>query len=166
MNENTLKQEFIKYFGEEEWQEQEILKIYQDMVNYLIKEYLGINSIPVIFESLDCDVARYDIRLEVIILNRKYKNNNQELINSILHELRHHYQMCYIKTQDTLKTKRWMHVLRNYNSNITNELEIDAYAFAKVVGYLEFGFIYNTGNFELEKRIDKYIANKKLIINV
>lgn len=162
---NNLKEEFIKYFGEEKWEEEEILAIYQDAVMLVCSEYLGIEPISVVFEKLECDVARYDIKEKAIILNTKYKDSYIELMNATLHELEHHWQMIYITNSDTPKAKRWKDLLNNHKTGEIDELEVDAYAFAKVIGNIEFGFDYQTGVIELDYIIDKYISTKKLTSN-
>ena len=162
---DSLKEEFIKYFGEEKWEEEELITVYQDAVALVCSEYLGIEPIPVVFEKLDCDVARYDIKEQAIILNSKYKDNYIELMNATLHELEHHWQIIYIANSNTPKAKRWKQLLNNHNPGEIDELEVDAYAFAKVIGNIEFGIDYNTGNEGLDYIIDKYISNKKLTSN-
>ena len=72
---NKLKEEFIESFGEDKWNELEILKPLQEAVDLVCNEYLGIETIPVVFEELPEDVARYDFKLEAIILNNKYKDD-------------------------------------------------------------------------------------------
>ena len=48
MNNKNIKEEFINAFGEEKWNELEILKPLQDAVDLVCKEYLGIEPIPVV----------------------------------------------------------------------------------------------------------------------
>ena len=103
---NKLKQEFINNFGEDKWNELEILKPLQDAVDLVCKEYLGIESIPVVFEKLEGDVSRYDFKLQAIILNNKYINDYIELLDSCFHELEHHWQRIYIANNDTPKARR------------------------------------------------------------
>ena len=137
---DQLKEEFVKYFGEELWDEQDMLKEYQDIVDLVSKDYLGIEPIPVVFESLDEDISRYDFKLQAIILNRKYKNNHIELIDSCLHELEHYDKY-----------------------NITQEIEIDACAFAQVIMRCELGIIHKHPDKYIQYLIDDYINTRKIL---
>lgn len=163
MDANKIKKDFIKYFGEELWEEEEILSVFQQAILLVSSEYLGIEPIPVIFEDINGDISRYDVKEHVIILNRKYKNDYKELMNSCLHELEHHYQLLYISNFNTPKALRWKSELETYDRTQISEVEMDAYAFSRVVGSCEFGINYTTGNEELERLIDKYIDSGKLI---
>ena len=72
---DKIKEDFINSFGKEKWEELEILKPLQDAVDLVCKEYLGIETIPVVFEALPEDVSRYDFKLKAIILNTKLMTN-------------------------------------------------------------------------------------------
>lgn len=159
-----LKNEFIKYFGEEAWNEEEIISIYQEAVFVVCSDYLGIEPIPVVFDKLDGEVARYDSKLQAIILNRKYKNNYIELLDSTLHELEHHWQRLYISNYNTPKALRWKKELENYDpTDVTQEIEIDACAFAQVIGNCEFGINYKCEDPLLQKLVEDYIQSGKIL---
>ena len=160
----NLKREFINNFGEDNWNELEILKPLQEAVDLVCKEYLGIESIPVVFEKLDGDVSRYDFKLQAIILNNKYINDYVELLDSCFHELEHHWQRIYIANNDTPKAKRWKEEFKHYNRlDVTQEIEIDAYAFAQVILSCEFGIIKKHPNEELQYLIEDYINSRKIL---
>ena len=160
----NLKQQFINNFGEDKWNELEILKPLQEAVDLVCKEYLGIETIPVVFEKLDGDVSRYDFKLQAIILNNKYINDYVELLDSCFHELEHHWQMIYIANNDTPKAKRWKEELKHYNRlDVTQEIEIDAYAFAQVILSCKFGIIKKHPNEELQYLIEDYINSRKIL---
>ena len=160
----SLKEEFIKNFGEELWDEQDMLKQYQEIIDLVSKEYLGIEPIPVVFESLDEDISRYDFKLQAFILNRKYKKDQIELMDSCLHELEHHWQRVYIANNDTPKAKRWKNELEYYDKhNITQEIEIDACAFAQVILSCEFGIIHKHPDKYIQYLIDDYINSRKIL---
>lgn len=92
-NDEKLKIDFFKSFGEEKWIELEKLK-----------------------------------PLQAIILNNKYINDYEELLDSCLHELEHNWQRLYIASNDTPKARRWKQELENYNRlDVTQEIEIDDY---------------------------------------
>ena len=161
---NKLKQEFINAFGEELWEEQELLKDLQEKVDYVSAEYLGIESIPVVFETIEGDISRYDFKLQAIILNRKYKNDYVELLDSCFHELEHHWQRIYIANNDTPKAKRWKNELEHYDKyNINQEIEIDACAFAQVIMSCELGIIHKHPDKYIQYLIDDYINTRKIL---
>ena len=161
---NKIKEDFINAFGKEKWDELEILKPLQDAVDLVAKEYLGIEPIPVVFETLPEDISRYDFKLQAIILNNKYINDYVELLDSCFHELEHHWQRIYIANNDTPKAKRWKEEFKHYNRlDVTQEIEIDAYAFAQVILSCEFGIIKKHPNEELQYLIEDYINSRKIL---
>lgn len=166
MNNKNIKEEFINAFGEEKWNELEILKPLQDAVDLVCKEYLGIESIPVVFEALSEDVARYDFKLQAIILNNKYKDDYIEVLDGCLHELEHHWQRIYISNNDTPKARRWKKEFENYDKyNQTQEIEIDACAFSQVILSCEFGLTYKHPNNYIQVLIDDYIRSRKILLD-
>ena len=161
---NKLKEEFIESFGEDKWNELEILQPLQEAVDLVCKEYLGIESIPVVFEALSEDVARYDFKLEAIILNNKYKDYYIELLDGCLHELEHHWQRLYIANNNTPKALRWKKEFENYDKyNQIQEIEIDACAFSQVILSCEFGLSYKHPNQYIQLLIDDYINSRKIL---
>ena len=74
MNNKKLKEEFIKYFGEEKWNEEEILSVIQPFANYVCESYIGLSPVPVLFDDLIGEASRYSYKDECIYLNRKYKD--------------------------------------------------------------------------------------------
>ena len=161
---NKLKEEFINAFGEELWEEQELLSDLQEKVDYVSAEYLGIESIPVVFETIEGDISRYDFKLQAIILNRKYKNDYVELLDSCFHELEHHWQRLYVGSFNTPKAIRWKNELDNYNRlDQTQEIEIDAYAFSQVILNCEFGLIHKHPDYYIQSLIDDYIRSRKIL---
>ena len=161
---NKIKENFVNAFGEAAWNEQEKLKTLQDAVDLVAKEYLGIEPIPVVFESFPEDISRYDFKLQAIILNRKYINDYVELLDSCLHELEHHWQRFYICFNDTPKAKRWKNELEHYDKyNITQEIEIDAYAFSQIILSCEFGIIHRHSDKYIQYLIDDYINSRRIL---
>ncbi len=129
---DKLKKDFIESFGEEKWIELEKLKPLQDAVDLVSREYLGIDPIPVVFEKIEGDISRYDFKLQAIILNSKYINDYEELLDSCFHELEHHWRRLYIACNDTPKARRWKNELENYNRlDVTQEIEIYDYINSK-----------------------------------
>ena len=161
---NKYKRVFIEKFGEEKWIEQEKLKPLQVAVDLISKEYLGIEPIPVVFENMEGDISRYDFKLQTIILNNKYINDYEELLDSCIHELEHHWQRLYIANYDTPKARRWKKELENYNRlDVTQEIEIDAYSFSQVILSCEFGIIHKHPNKYMQYLIDDYINSRKIL---
>lgn len=161
---NKLKEEFIESFGEDKWNELEILKPLQEAVDLVCNEYLGIEPITVVFEALPEDVARYDFKLEAIILNNKYKDDYIELLDGCLHELEHHWQRLYIANNNTPKALRWKKEFENYDKyNQIQEIEIDACAFSQVILSCEFGLSYKHPNKYIQLLIDDYINSRKIL---
>jgi hypothetical protein len=93
MNNKKLKEEFVKYFGEEKWEEEETLEIISRFAFEICDEYLGIEPLPILFEDLDGEASRLDVKEQCILLNRKYKGDIIELLHSTLHELEHSFQI-------------------------------------------------------------------------
>ncbi len=161
---DKLNKDFIESFGEDKLKELEILKVLQEVVDLVCKEYLGIGPIPVVFESLSEDVARYDFKLEAIILNNKYINDYIELLDACLHELEHHWQRLYIANNNTPKALRWKNELEHYEKyNQIQEIEIDACAFSQVILNCEFGINYKHPNEYVQLLIDDYINSRKIL---
>ena len=59
---------------------------------------------------------------------------------------------------------RWKKELEKYNpSDVTQEIEIDAYAFAQVIGNCEFGINYKCEDPLLQKLVEDYIQSGKIL---
>lgn len=84
LSEEELKKEFIKYFGKEKWNEEEMLSNLLDF-QFFVFEDLGIEPIPVIFEDIEEDSRLY-VRDGYIAISRKLKNNKIECAKCIAHE--------------------------------------------------------------------------------
>lgn len=169
MNNKNLKEEFVKYFGEEKWQEEEILAEISRFACYVCEEYLGIEPLPILFEDLVGEASRLDVKEQCIFLNRKYKEDIIELLHSALHELQHSFQIQYAYAFNTQKALRWRRELEselkvddpiNY---VLQEIEIDANAFAAVVLECELGIYYEIPNRHIQKLIEVYIASGKIL---
>ena len=161
---DKTKEDFINSFGKEKWEELEILKPLQDAVDLVCKEYLGIETIPVVFETLPEDISRYDFKLKAIILNTKYKNDYVELLDSCMHELEHHWQRIYICSNDTPKANRWKNEFEHYDKfNQAQEIEIDACAFSQVILDCEFGLRHKHPDPYIQYLIEDYINSRRIL---
>lgn len=170
MDDKKLKEEFIKYFGEEKWNQEELLPKLQQVVFNVCDKWLGVEPIPVLFgEHIETDEARLDIKEQVIWLNPKNQGNWIELLDSLLHELEHLYQVIYAHSKDTPKAKRWKKELENYIGeedplgNLLQEIELDAMAFSQVVLADEYGIHYEHPDPLIQELVDRYIKSGKLL---
>lgn len=169
MNNKKLKEEFIKYFGEEKWNEEEILSVIQPFTNYVCESYLGLSPVPVLFDDLIGEASRYSYEDECIYLNRKYKDDMIELLHSTLHEIEHYFQGKYAYAYETPKALRWR---KDIESNIgidepiryqLQEIEIDANAFAAVVLSCELGITYIHPIDLIQAKIEEYISSNQIL---
>ena len=170
MDEKKLKEEFIKYFGEERWNQEEILGDLQQVVFDVCKRWLAIKPIPVLFgEHIGTDEARLVVKEQVIWLNTKNQNDKVELLASLLHELEHMYQILYVANFDTPKAKRWKTELDNYIGgedpvgNLLQEIELDANAFSQIVLASDYGIHYEHQDPIIQELINRYIKSGKML---
>lgn len=170
MEDKNLKEEFIKYFGIDKWNQEEILGTLQQVVFHVCENWLNIESVPILFgEHIGNDEARLDIKEKVIWLNPKNQSSWVSLIDSTLHELEHLYQLYYVSNYDTPKALRWKNELKNYIGeedplgNLIQEIELDAMAFAQIV--LESDFVIKHKHVDpvVQELIDRYIKSNKMI---
>lgn len=165
-----LKQEFIKYFGEEKWEEEEILETLQDVAVNVCTNWLGLDIIPILFKEANYpEVAGFDITNQVIWLDKNKKGNMVDLMDSVIHELEHYYQLHYVANYNTPKALRWKNELDNYIAsenvigNLTQEIEIDAMAFSQIVLETDYGIIYRHKDPLIQELIDNYIHSRKIL---
>ncbi len=169
MSNEELKEEFIKWFGEEKWEEEQIREFLEGIVIDICNEYLGVVPIPVVFEKLPGNTAVFDRKLICIKVNPDYRDNQIIMVSSIVHELEHYYQLLYVANYDTPKSRRWKYNLEHYinesdpYNNPRQEIEIDAEAFAVVILDCEFGIKYKNPDSEIQNLIIDYIQSGKLI---
>ena len=163
-----LKQQFINSFGEDKWEEEEVLAILiQDCDK--ISEFLGIEALPICFEEIAED-SRLELKYPAHIeINRKYLHNYKECLKSIAHELRHAYQIFMSANPIEEKHYRWKEELYDHFSQLDvndedavmryncKEIEIDAYAFTQVILYQEYNFDIKHPNKKYQLVIDAYI---------
>lgn len=122
-----------------------------------IADQLGIEPLDIKFEDLSDDSRLY-IKENYVAINKKYENDYEECAKSIAHEYRHVFQIFYVNLFSNDRSIRWKKELQgvinssNMDSNgsnyITQEIELDAFAFTKY--YLE-----EFENIEVVNKIDK-----------
>ena len=141
LSDEEIKEEFIKSFGKEKWDEEEMLSKLIPL-SFEISDYLGIDFIPILFDDTGEEDSRVYFEECFIAINPKFKNDFMECAKCICHELRHLYQMVYAATSTDQRALRIKNELANPivldptdSKSITEyafqEIEIDAYAFTK-----------------------------------
>lgn len=132
-----LKEEFVKYFGEEKWKEEELLTELWPF-QFALFLTLGVEPIPVIVQEMDED-ARYYVEENYIGISTKLIDNEVEVIKCLIHEIRHYYQHICVDYNDTNEPQleSWKKdVAVDYNNLDPSEalclsIEVDAFAFTK-----------------------------------
>ena len=72
-----LKRDFIKYFGEEKWNAEELMdKVWPDIIR--ICDYLGVEPIPVVMDKF-ADDARFMLEEEYIIISDRLVDDLTEV---------------------------------------------------------------------------------------
>lgn len=168
LSDEELKKEFIKYFGEELWNEEEILAGLLDFQFYVFDD-LGIEPIPVVFEDINEDSRLY-IKEEYIAISRKLKNNKIECAKCIAHEARHTMQIIYVGLKiEHPMLPEWQRDLlgaKEINSNSTNEeltdyissaIEVDAFSYQKYIVNKYYGVMTHHLNEEYDNILNYYI---------
>lgn len=170
MNDLDLRKQFIENFGEEKLKELDVLSQLEKKILSISNKWFGIDMPVLIFTNdIDNECARYNVKQDLILLNSKYINDEEELLDSILHELEHKYQLCYVASCNTPKAKRWKNELENYKDsknpadNLCQEIEIDAIATAQLIMKCEFGIQRKLEDEKLQNIIDYYIESRKIL---
>lgn len=107
-----------------------------------VSNYLGINPVPVVFDDIEIEDSRIYLKEEYIVISERFKNNYIECAKCVCHELRHLFQLYFVKISKDNKALRmkeeltsWFALDTNSKESITKymmqEIEIDAYAFTK-----------------------------------
>lgn len=106
-----------------------------------IADHLGLDELPIKFEDLGDEDSRIYFKDEYISINTKYKNNYEECAKCLTHEYRHVFQIFYANLFQTETAVRWKSLLpsvinssnikKDGTNYISQELEIDAFAFTK-----------------------------------
>ena len=135
-----LKQEFIKYFGEEKWnQEESLAKLWP--VQLALCEYLGLEPIPVVVEDIEED-SRYYIQESYIAISSEKIGNEVEALKCLIHEMKHYQQyMCIIyNITEVPQLEQWKEDFKTncanaktYEELICQSVEVDASAFSKYI---------------------------------
>lgn len=167
MSEEELKKEFIGEFGIEKWNEMEA-EMPCDMLTMRLCNYLGIDSVPVLFEEMEEDARYYDV-LNYIAINKKYINNKLEIRKSIIHEVKHlHQKHCISHKKAKLKfapidlINEWESDFKKNQRLVPEDeimlmpIEIDAFAFTKYILKKWFDYDYHHYDFIYDEILSKY----------
>lgn len=169
MNNKKLKEDFIKYFGEKVWNQEEALG---RLLEYeeILAEYLGVNRIPVIVDKIKDD-SRYYVDEDYIAISEDLIMDDYEALKCLIHEYRHYYQKICVTNNDTRIPKILLEQWKNdfntkYQSmeldkRICLAIEIDAFAFTKYflskLGKKSYNYPDEVYNNVLELYIEKYL---------
>lgn len=142
---DKLKEEFINSFGEEKWKQEEMLSklmpLHKELANYL-----GIDLIPVICENIAED-SRFYFKEQYIVISPRMLEKYSEAAKSLVHEVRHQYQVKCIYDENTKENPQlvlfWiedypklLNPLAQFDPDagqkyLANMCEMDAHAFSK-----------------------------------
>ena len=162
---SELKEDFIKYFGEEKWNQEEMLVVlYKEELK--LCNYLGIEPIPVITDTIEED-SRYYIEENYIVISDKLILDKTEALKCLIHELRHCYQFnCVRNNVDNDLVQIWKEEFANahlieYGVMTT---ELDAFAFTKYImkEWYNINIVFPDIVYDeiLTRYINKYFINK------
>lgn len=168
LSEEELKEEFIKYFGEEKWNEEEMLTDLFDFQLYVFND-LEIEPMPVIFEDIPEDSRLY-IKENYIAISSKHKNDKIECAKGIAHEARHAMQIIYVGLNiDYPFVEEWkkdLQLAKKVSLSSTEEelanymsstIEVDAFAYQKYIVNKYYGVNTTHINEEYENLLIYYI---------
>ena len=137
---NELKQEFIKYFGIEKWNQEEALgKLL--LIQIALCNYLELEPIPVIVDDILED-SRYYPKESYIVISSNLIGDEVEALKCLIHEMKHYQQyMCVIHNITTVpQLEDWKKDFKINYANITSyeemltlSVEIDAFSFTKYI---------------------------------
>ena len=165
MNNKKLKKDFIKYFGIDKWNQEEMLSfLYKEELK--LCKHLGIDPIPIITDTIIED-SRYYINEEYIVISDKLILDKTEALKCLIHEIRHCYQFnCVRNNVENELVNIWKRELitlkqLDYNSSM---LELDSFAFTKYImkKWYNISSIYINIEYDeiLNHYINKYFINK------
>ena len=170
MKKENLKEKFISYFGEEKWNDEEMLHEIFEFEMFCC-DYLGVVPIPVVVDEMMED-SRYYVDENYISLSKKCIKDKLEACKALSHELRHYFQHLVIKLDLNEEYKDvWKHEFANAievtdpNSEeqllkyITQAIEIDAFAFQKYMIRQYFDIDLEIYGFEYDMLLEFHIED-------
>lgn len=163
LTEKELKEKFVKHFGIELWNQEDMLsKLWP--IELIICNDLGIEPIPVVVEEIEED-SRYYIKEDYIAISSKLIMDEIEAIKCLLHELRHAKQFNCITDEDSNHPLKeiWVEEIifeingKSQEEQLGSMIEIDAYAYQKIMMKKLFGIDWHYPNEEYDKMINSYV---------
>lgn len=110
-----------------------------DELAEMLCEYFNLEPIPIIHGTILEDSRFYPKKQYIIISDEKLKDK-VEAQKCLIHEIRHHYQYTCVSTNNLSEPllEQWRQELEIYDTlapdvQLCTFLEIDAYAFTKVI---------------------------------
>lgn len=169
MNEDVLKEEFIKYFGEDKWNQEEMI---EKALSYQIEvcRFLNIDIPPMIVDDIEED-SRYYIKEDYIAISKETIKSFIETIKALIHECRHKFQYCCCYKGLDYNEKLKEEWLKDFNTikelNVNNQesidryyisiIELDAFAFTKWYLKEKLNYIIHHPVHEYDQILDLYI---------
>ena len=168
MSDEELKTRFIDSFGEEKWHEIEVLSEL-DNLNFKLCDFLGIDSIAVIFEEMEEDARYYD-QLDYIAISNKFVHDEMECKKSLIHEVRHLYQKYCISHKNENHILSTDYLIKHWEADFKKNqrlippdklmcmpVEVDAFAFTKYILKNWFNYDYHHYDETFDCLLDLYI---------
>ena len=164
MSDEELKSEFIKYFGEEKWNQEEALgKLWP--VQLALCDYLGVEPIPVIVDDIEED-SRYYPKEAYIVISSKLIGDEVEALKCLIHEMKHYQQyMCVIHNITSAPLlEEWKEDFKtncakatSYEEQMALSVEVDAFAFTKYIMDKWFNIKTNHPDYIYDEILSRYI---------
>ena len=139
LTQEELNEEFIKYFGKEIYNQEEMLmKLWPTQL--AIADYLGVEPIPVLVEEIEED-SRYYPNDNYIVISKSLMDDEVEVLKCLTHEYKHYQQyMCIIHNVAHPLLEEWKKDFKTNYANVTSyeemlalTVEVDAFAFTKYI---------------------------------
>ena len=137
IDEQELKEQFIKYFGQQKWDEEEFLGRLR-IVEFALANYLEVEPIPVVIEDMVED-SRYYVKENYIAISSKFITNEVEALKCLCHEYKHYHQLICVTYNDRRMPliDHWKEELFRHTEDVSDSMmqyiEIDAFAFTKYI---------------------------------
>ena len=169
MTDDKLKENFIKYFGEEKWDEETMLGNLFEFEQFIC-DYLDMELIPIIVEEM-VDDSRFYVKEGYIAISKNCIKDKLEAAKCLAHELRHVYQMICVASNDPEEPLRfeWEKDFKNpivvndpnnqdeYTNYLGMTIELDAFAFQKFMVKEYYGVVASHASLEYDMILDLYI---------
>ena len=129
---------------------------------------LGLILVPIKVEDIN-DAAQLRLKENCIVISKRILDDELQSIATIVHELRHEYQILsiYDDDHDEPFRKEWEKGFKDSNTkDIHSSVELDVYSFEKYYIRKKYNLDYKFDNIELDKLTDEYINNKLIKLDI